>query len=108
MKVVDKNGNPIQGAIVELQDKNKNTVFSELTDAEGKISEQTVTYGYYQRDGDGYFEHDEIFTSMSPHWLCVSKLGYLPYTAQFEMNRKIDWLITLKSNSGLPWGRFPW
>lgn len=96
LKVVDGTGNPIEGAKVILKDKNNDMVFSVLTDANGEIEEQTATYGYYQREGDGTYTHEQIFTSYSPHTLVITKKGYGPYEVTFELNRKIDWLIRLK------------
>jgi len=95
LKVVDEVGNPVEGAKVVLKDKNGNTVFSVLTDSDGKIEEQTVTYGYYQREGDGYYEHDEIFTSMSPHTFIVTKEGFQEYKIVFELSKKVDWEVVL-------------
>jgi len=96
LKVVDRNGNPIEGANVVLKDKDGNVVFSETTNSEGKIPEQTVTYGYYQREGDGYYNHDDIFTSYSPHTLTISHQNYPSREFKFTLDKKIDWTIALK------------
>jgi len=99
LKVVDETGNPVEGAKVVLKDKNGGEVFSVLTNANGEIEEQTATYGYYQREDDGIYTHEQIFTSYSPHTLIVLKKGYKPYKVVFELDKKIDWLIRLSHSS---------
>jgi len=96
LKVVDRNGNPIEGAKVVLKDKNGDEVFSVLTDANGEIEEQTATYGYYQREGDGTYTHEQIFTSYSPHTLTISHQDYPSREFKFTLDKKIDWTIALK------------
>lgn len=95
LKVVDRDGNPLENANVVLKDKDGNIVFSQVTNSEGKIPEQTVTYGYYQRESDGFYNHEDIFTSFSPHTLIVSKSGYQNFEVVVTIDRKIDWIIVL-------------
>lgn len=97
LKVVDEDGNPVENATVKLYDNNDTLVVNETTDTDGTIPEQVVTYGFYQREGDGIFTHDEIFHSNSPHTLVISKEGYNVYEISFDLDKKIDWTIALKN-----------
>ena len=97
LKVIDKDGNGIGNATVVLSDKDGNTAdqkgFSTTTsDADatrGKITEQTVSYGYYSQSTGNTLQ------SYSPHTLEIKKAGKLTYKKQFTLDEKINWKIKL-------------
>lgn len=70
LKVVDQDGVAIQGATVTLYDKDENQVFQVTTDAQGEISTQTVSHGYFNQ-ANGSTE--QLY---SPFRLTVTKAGY--------------------------------
>ncbi|MGA9754916.1 MAG: carboxypeptidase-like regulatory domain-containing protein [Desulfobaccales bacterium] len=89
LHVTDKNGNNITGATVTLKDKNANTVFSDSTGADGKIAEQTVSRGYYDR------AHGDTLQDYGPHTLTITKAGYQDYTDVITIDRKMDLELAL-------------
>jgi hypothetical protein len=79
LKVIDKNGDPIEYAVVRMEDKDghytnatetRYGINDVLTAADGTIAEQTVSRGYYS-DSD-----PNTLVDFSPHILTVSKAGY--------------------------------
>ncbi|MCW7076382.1 MAG: carboxypeptidase-like regulatory domain-containing protein [Candidatus Syntrophoarchaeum sp.] len=94
LKVIDKDNNPIENATVILKDKDGNMAdqkgFSTTTNGDGEITEQTVTYGYYN------YENGDTMQSYSPHTLEIGKAGYKSYETKLILNEKIDWKITLR------------
>lgn len=83
IKVMDKDGNVISGANVELYDKNDNLIFEEATDENGEISTHEITY----RKFEGINETETIYT---PHTLKITKDGYATYKAKITINHKIE------------------
>jgi hypothetical protein len=81
LTVRDDNGDPLNGATVVLLDKNGNQLFTTTTDANGKITTQTVTYGYYTR------ETGDTLNGYAPFTLKVYKLGYRTY---YDASLEID------------------
>jgi hypothetical protein len=98
LKVLDKNGNPIEGATVTLWDKNGTQVFSVTTDVNGQIPEQTVLYARYEQDLPGT---GTITTIYSPHKLEIKKAGYQDYQKEFTLDNKVDWKIKLAKAVGV-------
>jgi len=90
LKVVDENGNPIDGAKVKVYDKSGNLVLENTTDTSGQIPEQIVTRGYYDQ------AHGSTLVDFSPHTLVIEKEGYETYTMQFTPTEAIDWQVSLK------------
>lgn len=91
LEVVDKDGNPINGATVTLYDKDDNQVFQVSTAADGTITEQTVSRGYYnQANGDTLQDY-------GPHKLTVSKSGYMNYVHEgITLDEPVDWRLYLR------------
>ena len=83
IKVIDKNNNPLTGAIVKLYDKNNNLIFEEATDENGKISTHEVLY----RKFEGTSETETLYT---PHTLKITKDGYTDYEAKITIDHKIE------------------
>lgn len=92
LKVTDKDNNNINNATVTLWDKNDNQIFS-VTTSSGVITEQTVSYGYYNEPNGGAIQ------LYSPHTLQISKAGYQTYKKKFALDEKIDWRIALKHSN---------
>ncbi len=86
LRVVDETGSPISGARVRLFDKDNSLVLDTTTDAEGRISEFTISMGYYTPEG---------FTTLSPYTLYVTHPKYRPYSLVFTPSAPIDWIIPL-------------
>lgn len=92
LKVVDKDGTTISGATVTLYDKNGNQVFQVTTAANGTITQQTVSRGYYnQANGDTLQDY-------SPHRLTVTKSGYHDVEVEGITLDKIDWQLEMEDN----------
>jgi len=68
IKVVDENGDPINGATVRLTDSQSN-VTEVSTDVNGNIPEQTLTRGTWTTTS-------EIFTDYNPYTVKIKKAGY--------------------------------
>ena len=92
LKVVDKAGNPIPNAAVKIWDKNNNLVVDETTNSNGEISEQTLTYGYYDQ------AHGNTPVMHTPHTIKITKDGYQTYEKKFTLDKKIDWMIALTAS----------
>ena len=90
LKVLDKDGNNINGATVNIWDKDDNLLVDTTTTA-GVIAEQTLSYGYYDR------AHGSVLQSYSPHKIQIRKAGtnYLTYEKKFILNEKINWRIAM-------------
>jgi len=87
VKVTDKNGNPIEGAVVELWDKDNNKIFTEVTGYDGNIPVKIVTYGYYA------YPTGNTLNLFSPHKVKVSKSGYTPLEAEITIDRPMKNLV---------------
>jgi len=98
LKIIDREGNPIENASIKIYDNNGTLIVNETTDENGEIPEQTITYGYYQRSTDGYYTHDEIFHSYSPHKIVIEKEGYQSVIFNLTIDRKIDNVIALNES----------
>ena len=84
VKVTDKDGNPIDGALVELYDKNGNLVFRELTNANGEISEHSIV-------SITYTPTETI--DNNPYTVKISKDGYTPLEVQITIDRTMKNLV---------------
>ena len=84
VKVTDKDGNPIQNALVELYDKNGNLVFAELTDANGEISEHSVV-------SITYTPTETI--DNNPYTVKITKNGYTPLEVEITIDRTMKNLV---------------
>jgi len=90
LTVSDSTGGAISGATVTLKDKDDNIIFTETTDAFGRISTQTVTRGYYDQ------AHGNTLQDASPHTLFISKATYITSRTVFTLDKPLDWRIPLK------------
>ena len=87
LKVTDEYGNNINGASVNMWDKD-GTLIVDTATAAGVIAEQTLTRGYYDQ------ANGSILQDASPHTLTISQPGYQTYTEIFTMD-KINWTVAL-------------
>jgi len=84
VRVTDKDGNPIEGALVEVYDKNGNLVFRELTDANGEISEHSIV-------SITYTPTETI--DNNPYTVKITKEGYTPLEAKITIDRTMKNLV---------------
>ena len=95
LKVIDKDNTPIQTATVKIWDKDSNLIVDTTTDANGKITTQTITRGYYNQ------ANGNTLQEASPHLLKIEKAGYTTYEADFTLEQKTDWLVALQVGGGV-------
>lgn len=93
--VLDGDGIALQGATVQLLDKNETLVIDETTDASGTIARQWVNYKTYSTAGNG------VATTHSPHILKVYKEGdyNVVQIDNIDFNKAIDWTIMLGTSA---------
>jgi len=91
LKVIDRNGNPIEGATVILKDKNGTEVFSVTTNSSGVIPEQLVTRTYFEMNSSS----TAMKTDYNPFTLTISHQDYPSKEFTFNITKKIDWTIAL-------------
>ena len=84
VKVTDKDGNPLQNALVELYDKDDNLVFSDLTDANGETSEHVVVSIVYKSTET---------IDKNPHTIKINKSGYTPLEAKITIYDTMKTLV---------------
>lgn len=89
LKVQDKDENALNGAAVKVWDLNDNLVVDVTTGTNGKITTQTLTYGYYTYAGGN------TPVMQTPHTIQISKAGYETYQKKFTLDKKTDWIIAL-------------
>ncbi len=98
ISVRDILGNPLEGANVDLK-YNETDIFSEDTDAQGKIEQQIIDYRTWYLDPLNYgmnpggvaeITRDEQYT------MRISKAGYETYTAKIVIDEKKDFQVELK------------
>ena len=93
LKVIDKDGNGIEGATVKIWDKTGALVVNATTDTNGTLPEQTLKEIYVHYDNNASPKRTETY--YTPHTIEISKPGYQTYRKKFTVNKKIDWLIRL-------------
>lgn len=69
--VADKDGTNLEGVAVLCEDNTETEVFDELTDANGDIAEQVITYKKWTTTA-------ETLTEYTPHTFTITKAGYEP------------------------------
>jgi len=84
VRVTDKNGNPIDGALVELYDKNGNLIFRELTNTNGEISEHSIV-------SITYTPTETI--DNNPYTVKITKEGYTPLEVKITIDRTMKNLV---------------
>jgi len=94
LKVIDKDNTAIQTATVKIWDKDSNLIVNTTTDANGDITTQTITRGYYNQ------ANGNTLQEASPHLIKIEKAGYTTYEADFTLEQKTDWLIALQTGGG--------
>ena len=94
LKVVDKNGTPINGATATLHDKDGNQIFQVQTGSDGTITEQTVTRGYYDQT------HGDALQDYAPFKLTLKKPRYAEQTIKgITLDAPFDGFYRLKGTS---------
>ena len=93
LKVIDKDENAINGIAVKVWDKDNNLVTNVTTGADGKITTQTLNYGYYNEAGGS------TSVMQTPHIIQISASGYQTYKHKFTVDTKINWTIRLKHSN---------
>ncbi len=91
VEVTDANGNPIDGAAVEVWDKDDNKVITAMTGVDGRIPTQIVTYGYYA------YPTGNTLNSYSPHRVKVTKPGFKTVEFKLTVDRPIDLVVALNA-----------
>lgn len=94
VKVTDKDGNALSGVTVTLNDVDGNQIFSLTTDANGEITEQTVTSKTYTGD-------TPTIDNNNPFTLTIEKAGYQTYVKKFVLEEKAKWEIKLAKAVGV-------
>lgn len=99
LTVIDKNGDPIENAVVRMEDKDghytnatetRYGINDVSTAADGTITEQTVSRGYYADDDAN------TLVDFSPHILTISKAGYQTLVIPEITVEKKSWLVELQ------------
>lgn len=82
LKIVDRSGDPISGAIVRIKDIDGTEITSSpfATDAIGDIIQQTIQAGKVEGTS-------EVVTSYTPHTVTISGAGYVTRTIVYTMDR---------------------
>ena len=93
VKVTDNNGNPISGAVVEVWDKDGNKIVTAMTDSNGDITPQIVTYGYYA------YPTGNTINSYTPHLVRITKPGYKTVEFKLTIDRTIDMVVPLNAEA---------
>jgi hypothetical protein len=93
LTVRDSAGNPLEDATCTIDDAAATEIFNVDTDANGAITTQTVSRGYYnQANGDTLQDY-------GPHTLTITKAGYATYTAKVIFDMKLNLRIVLTSDA---------
>jgi len=93
LKVIDSNGNAINGATVTIEDKDGTEVFSGTTDANGEITQQTLTQKIDFFDdpnpasGNTTKDTPDSTTTKTPHTVTITKTGYKTKKIIYTMNQ---------------------
>jgi hypothetical protein len=94
LHVTDGKGNNLSEAAVTLKNHAGNTVFSVTSGVDGRITEQTVSRGYYDQ------AHGNTLQDYGPHTLTVTKTGFQDYRDTITLDRKMDLEIALATLKG--------
>ena len=97
IKVVDKDGNPIENATVTCKDKDGSTAWTESTDANGETSKHDIIHReWITSSGERTIYMDTPDNYYYPYTIKIAKAGYQTYEFPIPTDEKIDWTITLK------------
>jgi len=106
IKVVDENGDPIQGAKVTIENKDgvisnpetETTLENIETDANGEINEKVIVRLWditYDDAGSGGYVYP-TGEDQNPFTITIKKSGYETYQAKVTIDSPVDWTIKLK------------
>jgi hypothetical protein len=85
-------GSAVENATVTLKNADASNAFSVSTAADGSITQQTVSRGYYNK------ANGDTLQDYGPFTLTISKAGYMTYThSGIVLDEKIDWRINLRA-----------
>ena len=113
LKVTDRDGSPIVGALVTLTDATGAVTYSGATDGVGEIPEQELSHVMYGSDYlvSGYNVQYTIppdtpdhQTDYSPYTLQIEKSGYRTYLGEFDIDEPKAMTISLPDSGGGPPG----
>ncbi|GBD90295.1 hypothetical protein BMS3Abin04_01012 [bacterium BMS3Abin04] len=96
LKVVDKDGNSISGATIDIENSGGAISGSPFTtDANGEIATEVKVYDVTQK-GAGDVRQWFDYTSTNPIVITISKSGYKTYKTSQTILNKVDWTIRLE------------
>lgn len=102
LTILDKDGDPINGATVTLEDTDGSAVVDTTTDADGVIATQEVKAARYTHKagsgagtGAAYTDTD----ARGPFVLRISQTGYETLYQEFTMTVAIDWTLALRRSA---------
>ncbi len=104
VKVTDKVGKAIGGALVKVVNKNDVQQFSEITDIDGQIIEKEILVKLWEKVGQGvgYVSFsDTDMANYNDFTITISKPGYEMYRKKFTLNFKTNWIISLRHSSSV-------
>jgi hypothetical protein len=92
LHVVDAAGANVSGATVIWYHADDTEAFHVTTAADGTITEQTVSRGYYD------YTNGDTLQDYGPFTLTVTKAGYMPYIHEnITLDEPVDWRIYLRT-----------
>ncbi len=112
LKVVDKDGLPISGAVVSLKDVfGADITGSPFTaDVNGKIDAGAILFKKYVKDPayNTYPHLNSLITTYGPHTLTITAPGYQDYQDVITIDRKMDLEVAMKTieQPPGPWENF--
>jgi hypothetical protein len=101
LKILDTNGSAINGANLEIYDKDDTLIVNTTSDSNGTVVEQNITKRFFEVNGTSVLPEN----NSSPFTIIISKTGYETYQTTFNITDKIDWTIALE---GQPAWNYSW
>ena len=96
LTVLDKNGNAVENANIDLRDKNGAVQASGTTDSDGEWSSGDVKTNILTCPTPGTTSTSTTYTIQGPFALTIQKSGYETYKQKFVFNQKTDWTLALR------------
>jgi len=93
LRVVDKDGDGIDGASVVIEDVSGSSIFDGTTDGNGDITQQTLNYQRW------YYASGIQTQEYSPHTVTISATGYRTKVIKYTMDQKRVEVETLERPS---------
>ena len=105
IRVVDQNGDGIEGATVVCENTDGDQEFSAQTVAGGSITEQTITVKRQTPEPDNATVSytGGIVTDYSPFTFTIEKAGFQDLIVMADIEAATDWDISLTPNTSLAW-----